>query len=133
MPGWQAEEDQILLIADEHGQNISEVKRIHRDKKHKEINKVLQCYNNCLELGIDFDGEWKYFNGRGRDYKISTESKEAAMIADALEAGNSIEMTVAILNDYQAEHHLELLGYSAVYSCYKRMKPKSGLVQEETA
>ena len=127
MPGWQAEEDQILLKATVEGRNdkeVNEVRRKHSDKKHKSIKKVLQCYNNCLKLGIDFDGEWKYFNGRGRDYKISTDSKEAAIIADALEAGNSIEMTVALLNDYRAEHHLELLGYSAVYSCYKRMKPK---------
>ena len=46
------------------------------------------------------------------------------MIADALEAVNSIEMTVAILNDYRVEHQLDLYGYSAVYSCYKRMKPR---------
>ena len=89
MPGWQAEEDQILLTAEEEGKNISKVKIIHCDKKHKIINNVLQCYNNCLKLGIDLDGEWKYFNGRGRDYKISTESKEAAMIADALKAVKS--------------------------------------------
>ena len=61
---------------------------------------------------------------RGHGNKICTGSKEAAMIADALEAGNSIEMTVAILNDYRAEHQFELYGYSAVYSCYKRMKPR---------
>ena len=46
------------------------------------------------------------------------------MIAESLEEGNSIERTVEILNDYREEHQLQLLGYSAVYSCYKRMKPR---------
>ena len=41
MTGWQAEEDQILLKAKEEGRNVKEVRRIHRDKKHKTIKKVL--------------------------------------------------------------------------------------------
>ena len=106
MPGWEAEEKEILRIAETKGENIDQVRRIHCDKKHKTISKVIKCYNNCIELGIDFDGEWKYFRGRRRDYKIGLESKEAAMIANALEAGNSIEMTVEILNDYREEHQL---------------------------
>ena len=33
-------------------------------------------------------------------------------------------MAVAVLNDYREEHSLELYGYTAVYNCYVRMKPK---------
>ena len=122
MPGWVEEEERAISLAVQNGSEKGESTRTHRSNKHKQIKRVVECIDLCKSIGVKFDGEVKWAGGR--DTTIKTGSPESHIVADALEAGNSLTMTVSLLNDYLCAKGKEEVGYTPVYTCCQKMKPQ---------
>ena len=123
MPGWKELEDIAVgkLIA-KGKLNEDQARKQHRNNKHKQIKRVVECIDLCKSLGEKFDGEIRWAGGR--DTLIQVGSAESHIIADALEAGNSFRMTVSMVNDYLIKEGKPEVGYTPVYTCCQKMKPK---------
>ena len=55
---------------------------------------------------------------------IAIPSREATIIADCIEKGDSIKMAQVHVNTYRRDCGKEELGWNPVYSCYLRLKPQ---------
>ena len=123
MPGWKEIED-MKVAKSVATCNFTEEKArtYHRSNRHKQIKRVVECIDLYKSLGVKFDGEILWAGGRETLIKVG--SPESHIIADALEAGNSFTMTVSMLNDHLVKEEKPEVGYTPVYTCCQKMKPK---------
>eukprot|EP00536_Pseudo-nitzschia_multiseries_P017905 jgi/Psemu1/53088/gm1.53088_g len=77
----------------------------------------------CQQVNLPYTGKGNY-QAVGRKCVIPLDSVEAEVIADALESGNSINMSTYIVNQYREKNELPSLTYSAVRGCMNRLKPQ---------
>ena len=104
----------LELLPGSDGEDITSQKQM--------IRRVLVNVNICYKSGIQYEGKINW--GGGAQSLITLESPEAQIICDSIEQGNSIVMTKLILNNHRMDNDKNLYGYSAIYNCYKSMKPK---------
>ena len=65
MPGWKEQEDTAvtkLIAKGKH--NEDQARKQHRNNKHKQIKRVVECIDLCKSLGEKFDGEIRWAGGR---------------------------------------------------------------------
>eukprot|EP00536_Pseudo-nitzschia_multiseries_P011034 jgi/Psemu1/27662/gm1.27662_g len=87
------------------------------------VKQVCQDVVVCQHANLPYTGKGNY-QAVGRKCVIPLDSVEAEIIADALESGNSINMSTYIVNQYREKNELPSLTYSAVRGCRNRLKPQ---------
>ena len=92
------------------------------DNLAKTVRRVLYAIQDCKKEKRDYDRSINYKGGNKAI--INLESLEAQIICDSIESGNSIRMTLMIVNHNHMEDKLPLLGYALVLSCYHWMEPQ---------
>ena len=90
----------------------------------KTVKRVFSMVLKCQTENIVYKGQGDYDGNCGSKPLIEDTSIWAQIIADSIESGNSISVTTFIVNQHRCDNLMPSFTTSAVYGCYRRMKPK---------
>ena len=102
---------------------ISEMFQDRRVAFKNTVVKVLNTLIECQKTGVPYAGAGNYA-ACGRKPLIDLESVEAEIVADSFEGGQTLDFATYNVNTHRESKGLPSLTSSAVYGCFRRMKPQ---------
>jgi hypothetical protein len=90
--------------------------------QHNTVKRVLENLLQCIEAGVEYDGERKVQKARCRAL-LQIGTKCARVVADAMERHLGLKKTTKLLNLSRKKRGLDPVGVSAVHGLHLAMQP----------
>jgi len=129
---YQAEKDSKECPWDGKGGIIANIRKDLGLNPRCKVKYILEDVLNCQCAGTQYTGERRKHSDikPGPKVIITTDSPEAQIVADSMEAGMSCRLAWHLVNEYRRQQELESLAFSAAYGLIARLKPKVKKVKQ---